>query len=409
MKTRIAAIEFGTSKIVTVIAQSSNKNNHCEIVSCGKVDYAGYSSGDWTDWENLNKAIYNSIIAAQSDAGTPIKEIYIGVPCEFIHVQTSDAEVPIRSTDGRVRIEDIQAVEDMAADVLKFKDSDDFVIHRSPAWYSVDRGAKTMDPKGLKGDFLSAKVSFITASADFVDDMRDIMGHVGITINGFLSPSLGEQLLGTSPSARDQNCIFIDAGMYNTEFSVLRGDAMVYHAVLPCGGNDMTEHLADELEIRYDEAEQLKRSAVISEDIKEMIKPPVCRDKDGRRIQYKAELICSMVTVALEKVCRMIQLTIEDAQAFLSPRSRIYLTGGGIGMLRGGADYLENYVGRRVETVNIQSNKLGSPEYASVLGLVDLIFDSIEQRYDEQETLPMRVMDTFKGIFSKSRNDDDEE
>ena len=58
--------------------------------------------------------------------------------------------------------------------------------------------------------------------------------------------------------------------------------------------------------------------------------------------------------------------------------------------------------------MDIKSNKLGSPEYASVLGLVDLIFDSIEQRYDEQETLPMRVMDTFKGIFSKSRMDDEE-
>ena len=75
---------------------------------------------------------------------------------------------------------------------------------------------------------------------------------------------------------------------------------------------------------------------------------------------------------------------------------------------RGGADYLENYVGRRVETVNIQSNKLGSPEYASVLGLVDLIFDSIEQRIAEQETLPMRVVDTFKGLFGRSKSEDDE-
>ena len=116
MKTRVAAIEFGTSKIVTVIAQSSARSNHCQIVSCGKVNYAGYGSGDWTDWDSLNKAIYNSIIAAQSDAGTPIKDIYIGVPCEFMHVRCAEAEVPIKGENGRVGIEDIQAVEDMAAD-----------------------------------------------------------------------------------------------------------------------------------------------------------------------------------------------------------------------------------------------------------------------------------------------------
>ncbi|MBR4235322.1 MAG: hypothetical protein IKR85_04585 [Clostridia bacterium] len=404
MKTRIAAIEFGTSKIVTVIAQSGSRNNHCDIISCGKVDYAGYSSGDWNDWENLSKAVYNSIIAAQSDAGQPIKDIYIGVPCEFIHVVTAEAETPIKSEDGRVSLADIQAVEDIAAEVYSFKDSEDMVIHRSPAWYKVDGGVKSMDPTGRKGDFLSACISFITVSADFVDDMRELMGHVGITINGFLSPSLGEQLLLTKPTDRDQSCIFIDSGMYNTEFSVLRGDCMVYHAVLPCGGNDITEYLADELDVRYDEAELLKRSAVISDDVKDMIKPPVSRDKDGRRIQYKAELVCSMVSVALEKICRLIKLTEEEARVHLMPRSRVYLTGGGIALMRGGADYLEKYLDRKVEVASASSNKLGSPEYTSVLGLVDLIFDSIEQRFDEQETLPMRVADTFKGLFGRNIN-----
>ena len=408
MKTRVAAIEFGTSKIVTVIAQSSARSNHCQIVSCGKVNYAGYGSGDWTDWDSLNKAIYNSIIAAQSDAGTPIKDIYIGVPCEFMHVRCSEAEVPIKGENGRVSIEDIQAVEDMAADVMNFKDSDDYVIHRSPAWYSVDRGTKTMEPQGLKGNYLSAKVSFIIASADFVDDMRDIMGHVGITINGFLSPALGEQLLSTDPAERDAGCVFIDAGMYNTEISVLRGDAIVQHAVLPVGGNDITSYIADELEIRYDEAEELKRAAVVGEKAKSTLLNP--QGKNSALSQYKPEVVCKLVEVALEKTANVIRKVIENAQSELSLKSVVYVTGGGLACLRGTADYLENYLGRKVKLVDdLPTNKLKSPEYASTLGLVDLIFDSIEQRYDEQQTLPMRALDTFKGLFSKNRPDEDEE
>ncbi len=406
MKTRVAAIEFGTSKIVTVVAQSSSKNRHCEIVSCGKVEYAGYGSGDWTDWEDLPGAVYNSIVAAQSDAGAPIKEIYIGVPCEFIHVKSTKVSVPIKSESGRVTEKEIALVEDMAADVFNFKDTGDIVIHRSPAYYTVDGARRTMDPTGVKGDSLTACISFVTASAGFVEDMRLIMGNVGITICGFLSPTLGEQLYITAPADRDQSCLFVDCGMYNTEVSVLTGDAMVYHAVLPCGGNDITAALADELEVRYDEAEQLKRSVVITEDEGDMIKPPVCRDKDGRRIQFAAKLVCNIVETALDEICRMIKLTEEDAGSLLVPRSKVYLTGGGIAMLRGGAGYLEKYLGRKVQVMTGSSNKLGSPEYASVLGLVDLIFNSIEQRYDEQETLPMRVADTFKGLFGKTNTDE---
>lgn len=422
MKTRIAAIEFGTSKIVTVIAQSSSRNNHCEIVSCGKVNYAGYGSGDWNDWDNLSKAIYNSIIAAQSDAGTPIKEIYIGVPCEFMNVATSSASVPITSENGRVTLNDVQNAENVAAEVLGLEKTEDYVIHRSPAWYQVDGGVKTMDPIGLRGEFLETCLSFITVGADFVDDMREIMGNVGITINGFLSPTLGEQLLATKPDDRDQKCIFIDSGMYNTEFSVLQGDAMVYHAVLPVGGNDITAYLADELEIRYDEAEQLKRSAVVGEGSHEMIRPPICRDQQGRRIQYRPELVCSLVNDALEKIFRLLKMTVEDAMNALGPakgdnknpqsaitlRSKIYLTGGGIAQLRGGAEYLQKYLNRETQVACVRSNKLGSPEYTSMLGLLDLIFDSIEQRFDERETLPMRVVDTFKGLLDRDREDYDD-
>lgn len=406
MKTRVAAIEFGTSKIVTVIAQSSSKNRHCEIVSCGKVEYAGYEQGDWIEWENLPKAVCNSIIAAQGDANTRIQEIYIGVPCEFIHVKTTQVSVPIKSENGRVSEEDIVNAENLAAELNHFDRSEDLVIHRSPAYFAVDGGKRTMEPVGIKGSTLAANISFITVAADFVDDMRSIMGSAGITICGFLSPSLGEQLYVTEPEDRDATCMFVDCGMYDTEVSVLMGDAMVYHAVLPNGGNDITEALADELEIRYDEAEQLKRSVVITEDTNDLVSPQICRDKNGRRVQFGAELVCGIVREALDELCEKIKLTEADAGLLLYPRSKVYLTGGGIAMIRGGREYLERYLERKVLCMTVTPNKLGSPEYASVLGLIDLIFNSIEQRYDEQETLPMRVADTFKGLFSKNKNDD---
>lgn len=408
MKTQVAAIEFGTSKIVTVIAQSSDRNSHCDIISCGKVDYAGYGSGDWNDWEHLSDAVYNSIIAAQSESKSYIKEIYIGVPCEFIHVKTTEANVSINNENGRVTAADVHAVEDMAARLFNFKENADMVIHRSPAWYSVNNGRRTMEPIGMRGERLSARISFITVAAEFVDDMRTIMGRAGITINGFLSPSLGEQLSTTKEADRDQRCMYVDCGMYNTEVSVLNGDAMTYHAVLPCGGNDITARLADEFNIRYDTAEQLKRSVCLGENEDTLLNPPVCYDNNGRRVRFDAEEVCQVVRSALDDVCLMIKRTDEDAEEELVPRSKVYLTGGGLALLRGGTEYLEKYLGRKVEEAITVSKKLGSPEYTSVLGLVDLIFDSIEQRFGEQETLPVRVFDTLKGLFDRSRDDEEE-
>lgn len=88
MKTVAAAIEFGTSKITTLIAENSGYNR-CDIIGSGTVPYAGYTGGVWNEPERLREAVEASIHAAEVEAKRSVKEIYVGVPCENIHVCTA--------------------------------------------------------------------------------------------------------------------------------------------------------------------------------------------------------------------------------------------------------------------------------------------------------------------------------
>ena len=63
MKTQIAAIDFGTSKIVTLIAANGGMDR-CEIVGSGTVPYDGYSDGDWNTPGQMLKCVRESIAAA---------------------------------------------------------------------------------------------------------------------------------------------------------------------------------------------------------------------------------------------------------------------------------------------------------------------------------------------------------
>lgn len=400
MRTQVAAIEFGTSKIVTVIAENGGFNR-CDIIGSGTVPYDGYQGGDWVTPNRLAQAVYNSISAAEKDAGTKIKDIYIGVPCEYIHVKHTEATVPIRGERGRVSEEDIDEVQDMAANVFRFDRHGGNVIHRSPAWFSIDNGKRTMMPLNVRGQNLTACVSFIVADQVFLDDMRSLMDSMGLGINGFLSSSFGEQLLLTSIEDREKPCIFANVGFLNTEVSVCEGDAMVYHAVLPMGGAHLTEDLAQAMEIRGDEAEQLKRCFVLGADRFDLVNPPEFYDESGRRLDYKAEFVKECMKTGVDELCGMIQMTIEDAGDAVLPRSQVYLTGGGLALIRGGREYLAGKLKRPVKVPAIKAAKLNSPVYSSVMGLVDLIFDSIEQRSPEQDTLPNRLADGLRGLFNR--------
>ena len=82
----------------------------------------------------------------------------------------------------------------------------------------------------------------------------------------------------------------------------------------------------------------------------------------------------------MDALADMIGQTIEaDAAQFLGPRSQVYLTGGGVALMRGAREYLSGKIGRPVKVTAAKSSKMNSPVYSSALGLADLIFDSVEQ------------------------------
>ena len=186
-KTQIAAIEFGTSKIVTIIAQNGGIDR-LEFLGMGTVPYDGYQDGDWNTPGQMIQRVRDSIAAAELEANEKIREIYVGVPGEYIHVCSAEAEVEL-GEEGVTEVA-LDLVQDAAAEKLQIADMGGLVLHRSPAWFQVDDGKKTMEPSG-HGARLRACTSFIVADPQFIEDVKEILGALDVTIVGFLSPTLG--------------------------------------------------------------------------------------------------------------------------------------------------------------------------------------------------------------------------
>lgn len=394
MKRQIAAIEFGTSKIVTMIAQNSGLDR-LDIIGSGTVPYDGYSEGDWNTPRQMVQRVRDSVAAAELEAGTKVSELYVGIPGEFIHVRVSEAEVD--APEGVIDDTVVNAVQDLAADNLRLAEGGCMVLHRSPAWYTVDDGKKTMSPGG-RGSRLRARMAFIVAESMFIEDVSEMMRVLNIAILGFLAPSLGESLLLLSLDDRDRTSMLIDCGYLNTEISVVEGDAIIYHAILPRGGGHITAELATELRISMRAAEQIKRNYVFNPDEFDMDSFSEVYDENGNRMTFPREVVQDIVERSVDELAEMINLTINnDVSEFLGSRSQVFLTGGGLALMRGGREYLSAKIGRPVKVAAAKSAKMSSPVYASALGLADLIFDSIEQHDGGDEPMLSKVRNLFKG------------
>ncbi len=394
MKTQIAAIEFGTSKIVTMIAQNSGMDR-LDIIGSGTVPYNGYSDGDWNTPGQMIQRVRDSIAAAELEANSKIREIYVGVPGEYIHVRSCETEVDL--PDGVVDEAAINAVQDAAADLLHVADEGGLVMHRTPSWFIVDDGKKTMAPGG-RGTRLRAMTTFIIADPQFIEDIKEILGAQNITILGFLSPSLGASLLLLSLEERDRSALLIDVGYLNTEISVVEGDAIIYHAILPRGGGHITADLATELRIPMRAAEQIKRNFVFNPDEFDMDSFSEVYDDAGERLTFPREVIGEIVERSFEELANMIDMTVRnDADRFLGKRSQVFLTGGGIALMRGAREALAARIARPVKISAAKSSKMSSPVFSSALGLADLIFDSIERHDESEERFGSKLRNIFGG------------
>ena len=392
MKTQIAAIEFGTSKIVTVIAQSGGMDR-LDIIGSGTVPYDGYSEGDWNTPGQMIQRVRDSIAAAELEANSKIKEIYVGVPGEYIHVRACETEVEL--PDGMVDEAAINAVQDAAADKLNISAEGGLVMHRTPSWFIVDDGKKTMTPGG-RGTRLRAMTTFIIADPQFIEDVTEMIGRQNITILGFLSCSLGESLLVLSLEERDRAAMLIDVGYLNTEISVVEGDAIIYHAILPRGGGHITADLATKLRIPMRAAEQIKRGYVFNPDEFDANSFSEVYDERGRRMTFPRDQVSKIVEESFGELAGMIDMTLRnDAEPLLGKKSQVFLTGGGIALMRGAREALSARINRPVKVSAAKSSKLNSPVFSASLGLADLVFDSIERQSGEDENLGSRLKSLF--------------
>lgn len=390
VKTMAAAIDFGTSKVVTLVAESGGYHR-CDIIGAGQVPYDGYTDGYWNTPEKVTEAISASIQEAENQSHRRITEIHVGVPGEFCRVYVIESTLQLQGVDPHVTPADVDRIFAIADENLQPVRG--IIIHRSPAWFTVDDGKKTMEPVGMKGSTLKTLVSFVVADEFFLNDINRRMQALGVEVAGFFSLPMGESLLFLPPEDRDRTAVLLDVGYLNTEIMAVEGDALVYHKVIPIGGAHITVDLTYGLEVPMAVAEQIKRNYIFGmpggDNIEAML-------DNGRTESFERDAVARVLEPRVDEIAEEIRKNLDESGVRLGSWSNVYLTGGGLALMRGGREYLASQLKRPVRAPSPKAAKLNSPIYSSSLGLMDLVFETIEQQTEKSG-----LFDRVKGFFKK--------
>ena len=136
----IAAIDVGSSKITTLIAQVSYEemtlDSTVHVVGVASIDSKGVKKGQIVDIEEAVEAIIASVEGAERMAGYNLDRALISVGGAHVTSQNSKGVVAISNQDGEVTNEDVRRVIE-AARAISHPVSRE-IIHVIPREYIVD-------------------------------------------------------------------------------------------------------------------------------------------------------------------------------------------------------------------------------------------------------------------------------
>lgn len=369
-KTRFAAIDVGTTKICTIMADSGGGGG-IRTLGVGIAPSLGMHKGMVVDVNEARRSIRESVRKAEQIAGYRLESACIGITGRHITSTNNQGAVAIARQDQLVRGEDLKRVLEVARSVKIPGDSK--LLHVIPRTYKVDGQEGVRNPVGMHGSRLDVETHVVTAGITSIQNLTKCIRSIGIEVEDLILEPLASGEAVLTPDEKQDGVLLADIGGGTTDIAIFK-DSTIYHtSVIPVAGYQVTRDISIGLGLSFELAEEMKKRYG---DVTPVEKDNVADDTtlacDGHSISYND--LSEIIRVRIEELVRLIILELpQNKYSGLIP-SGLVLTGGGAN-LPGIAELAEKVTQLpvRIGTPLILdgvSDALQDPAYATSVGLL---------------------------------------
>ena len=339
-------------------------NNTFIIKSKYSERYEGFAEGEILDAEDFINCIREALGGIISSAESPVKRVYVGVPCEFVETVQTDNVISFQSSQ-RISLRHLQAIADASRPAVG---DDETIIRCGALYYVLSDKRRLVNPLGMVSDSLRARLCFFKCRKAFTDAVKLAMDKF-VTVRDivFLPQNYCEGLYLFAPEERDGYSVLFDFGAISSTFSVICGDGVAFSEAFSIGLGHVAVLLMEALDIPYSVAYGLIKKINLNAADSDRIFKYV---EDGKEYKFSTNVLKGLIRDALDGVCGMIETCLQTFTLKDLTGAPVNITGEGVGVIRG---TLEHFSSRLVSPVEIISPKLpyyDKPQFSSLFSLL---------------------------------------
>jgi len=371
-------LDIGTTKIVAMIGKK-NEYGKLEILGIGKSKSLGVHRGVVNNITQTIQSIQQAILEAENNSGYKINDVVVGIAGQHIRsIQHSDY-VSRPNAEEVIGDEDIDVLIGQVHKLAMLPGEE--IIHVLPQEFKIDGQGEIKEPIGMYGGRLESSFHVVVGQAASIRNLGRCVKSAGLELSGLTLEPLASADAVLSQEEKEAGVALIDIGGGTTDLAIFKDGIIRHTAVIPFGGNVITEDIKEGCSIIEKQAELLKvrfGSAWPGENKdNEIVSIPGLRGREPKEISLKnlSKIIHARVVEIIEQVYAEIKIYgHEDPKKKLI--AGIVLTGGGAELkhIKQLVEYItgmDTRIGYPNEHLAGNSDEeLSSPLYATAVGLV---------------------------------------
>lgn len=252
----IAGLDIGSSKIRTVVGTIDEKTQMPNVIGVGIAPSTGLRKGQVIDVEETINNITASLEDAERMAGEPVHHVLLGISGNHIESFNSKGVIAISHPGNEITEDDIDRVLEAAQAVAI--PNNRRILRIIPKAFTVDEQKGIKYPVGMTGIRLEVEAHIITGMIPAVRNIEKCVLQAGVDIQDIIPGALASCEAVLSKRQKELGVVVVDIGSGGTSVSVFEEGTILQTAVVPVGGENVTNDIAIGLRTSVDTAEKIK-------------------------------------------------------------------------------------------------------------------------------------------------------
>ena len=406
-------LDIGTTKIVAMIGKK-NEYGKLEILGVGKSKSLGVARGVVNNITQTIQSIQQAIQEAENNSGYKIKDVVVGIAGQHIRSIQHTDYISRTNPEEVIGGADIQLLIDQVNKLAMLPGEE--IIHVLPQEFKIDGQSEIKEPIGMYGGRLESSFHVVVGQASSIRNVGRCIQSSGIELSGLTLEPLASSDAVLSQEEKEAGVALIDIGGGTTDLAIFKDGIIRHTAVIPFGGNVISDDIKEGCSIIEKQAELLKvkfGSAWPGENKdNEIVSIPGLRGREPKEISLKnlSKIIHARVVEIVEQVFTEIK-----AYGHEDPRKKliagIVLTGGGAQLkhIKQLVEYItgmDTRIGYPNEHLAGDSDEeFSSPLYATAVGLVMNSIENKTQSAVRKEEVPQPKAPVYRAPIAESYQD----